>query len=410
MKTNYFKKNEDILPQSSKFIFCFNKGDLIRRLLLKEEKTQESDLSSSSCIHKLVGFYSFKMFIIHYQSLSEKTQDKADKLRKLFLDTHAYNSLSEYLQNDHSSANHIEIEGQDDHNSLQKSVILTYSKYSNLGLKAKEILISDLEERGSEYLKTNLWNFLQEKQDSTHLLIHFNTQEAVSHFMFLRHQIDNWLSEFSNENLQIIGNKHIVFLVYKSDELQERDVDFLGIDWQYQVIENLGNSCYRGNMEYLGFSTEDIFESLQNKNGRKFAKKMFFKHLGELPLKKHCLDIVRNQMVPVLSHACEGEVQNEYWEIVNNFHRRLIKQIDFSSLKSWEELLFECQVYGSVEDIIVNSGTEIYSQCLTNMIQRLKKHNVIASIVTMGWLPLTFRKQFFNIFLKKISSEFSDLR
>ena len=112
----------------------------------------------------------------------------------------------------------------------------------------------------------------------------------------------------------------------------------------------------------------------------------------------------------VLSHACEGNTQNEYWEIVNNFHRRLVKQIDFPSLKSWEELLFTTQVYGSVEDIIVNSGTEIYSLCLKNMIQRLKKHNVIGSIVVMGWLPEEFRKQFFDIFLKKISSEFTDLR
>lgn len=349
------------------------------------------------------------MFVVHYQSLTLKSQDAAQKLKKLFLESHAFDSLNEFLEELGQPKDPSQLDIEQTDSNLSKSVILTYSKYSNLGLEAQEILISDLEERGSEYLKTRLWDFLQRTSGSAHLLIHFNTQSSVAHFMFLRHQIDNWLSEFANENLRIESQKHIVFLVYKSERVGERDVDFLGSDWRYQVIENLANSCYRGNMEFLGYSTEDIFETLQQENGRKFAKNMFFKHLGELPLKKHCLDIVRNQMLPVLSHACEGNAQNEYWEIVNNFHRRLVKQLDFTRLKSWEQLLFSAQTYGSVEDIIVSSGTHVYSQCLTNMIQRLKKKNVIATIVTIGWLPASFRKQFFNLFLKKISVEFADL-
>lgn len=407
-KTSFFQENDDILEQTSRFIFCFNRGDLVRRLLLEGEDPQ-ANASSGDCINRLVRFYSFKMFVVHYQSLTRKSQDIAHKLKKLFLDSHAFDSLKEFLEGLGDQAKSAQLDVEEGESSLTKSVVLTYSKYSNLGLEAQEILISDLEERGSEYLKGRLRDFLQAGAGLAHLLIHFNTQSSVGHFMFLRHQIDNWLSEFANENLHVEGRKHVVFLVYKSDQLGQRDVDFLACDWRYQVIENLADSCYRGNMNFLGYSTEDIFETLQQENGRKFAKNMFFKHLGELPLKKHCLDIVRNQLLPVLSHACEGEAQNEYWEIVNNFHRRLVKQINFSQLKSWEELLFSVQAYGSVEDIIVSSGTEVYSRCLTNMIQRLKKKNVIATIVTIGWLPLSFRKHFFNLFLKKISAEFSEL-
>jgi hypothetical protein len=292
---------------------------------------------------------------------------------------------------------------------IKKSVILTYSKYSSLGLKAKEILISDLEEKGSEYLKTNLWNFLQSTIDSKHLLIHFNTKASVAHFMFLRHQVDNWLSEYSNEDLEMQDNKHIVFVVYKSSEDHHRDVDFLGGDWEYQVIENLTDSCYKGNINHLGSSTEDIFQILHNNNPRKFARKMFFKHLSELPLKKHCLDIVRNQMLPVLSHACDKESDNEHWKLVNYFHQRLVKRIDFSALKAWERLVFECEMYGPIEDIVVAAGTKAYSEGLVNVVRRLKRFDVISSLVIVGWLPKVYRKEFFELLVKKIANEFSEL-
>ena len=414
-KTDFFKENEDILSQSSKYIFCFNKGDLIRRLLHRDFDSEDPKLSSSTCIRKLVRFYSFKMFIIHFQSLSEKSQDKAEKLKSLFLETHAFDSLAQFLSVEPQDRESIKSNKSSEDTSkikmnvptLRKSVILTYSKYSNLSFKAQEILISDLEERGSEYLKTRLWDFLQNKADSQHLLVHFNTAASVSHFMFLRHQIDNWLSEFANENLEMGRRKHIAFLVYKSEQ---RDVDFLGSDWHYQVIENLSDSCYRGNVAFLGQSTEDIFHMLQRTDPRGFVKKMFFKHLAELPLRKHCLDVVRNQLIPVLSHACEGGSSSEYWEIVQHFHSRLVKQIDFSSLRKWEELVFDCEMHGSVKDIIIGSGARGYSEGLGTVIRKLKKHHVITTLVSVGWLPLVLRKDFFELLLKKLSQEFLDIK
>jgi hypothetical protein len=342
------------------------------------------------------------MFLIHYNFLSSKKKIFDTKLKQLFLDTHKFDSLIEYLNAFKKDIN------QPILSNLHKSVILTFSKYTQLTLNAMEFLISDIEDKGSQYLKSKLWNFFQSEDDPSNLIVHFNTPNSVDHFMFLSHQMENWLTEFQNENLDILGQKHILFIFYKPSTIELKDIDFTKSDWSYQVIEDLQNSHYKSNMQYLGYSTKDVLDSLQNEDPNRFMKNMFFKSLERLEFNRHCQDIVKNQLIPVLSVGCEEDGDEAYMRIVNCFHMKLKKRIDMGSLENWQDIMFESEGHVSIEDVIIDSTKE-YSESLKKMILILKIKDVIPSIVTLEGLPRAFKESFAEILLNKLNEEFKQL-
>ena len=460
--------SSSFLSIASNLIFCFNKGDLIKHILLRAT----NKTSRSKCMESLIRFYSFKMFLIHFEILTKKSPHKAEKLKEAFLASHKFESLKEFLESspeevpeeletqknedlediqetkeiqepknaieeetqskiekeseskiEEESETKIEEESETKMQEempkktltkLRKSVVLTHTKYSNLKFDAVEVLISDLEEKGSDHLKKILKEFLQNPGRPFNLLIHFNNKDTVKHFMYLRHQLDNWLSEFDNENLKVSEKKHVVFLVYKPEGKDSQDIDFLG-DWNYQVIENLKNSYYRDNMEYLGQSSEDIFKNLRQKKGREIMCKMFFRHLETIPFKKHCSDVVKNQLIPIMSHSLSSKNKNNSdfsWELLGFLHEKLVSEIDFEGLKDWEEMLLDKGASGlvSVEDVIIGSGSEIYSRCLKNAVRLLKKDQAISHLFSLGWMHTDLKKQLAKILFKKLKSELKNLK
>lgn len=342
------------------------------------------------------------MFLVHYWALASKSQKQdALRLKELFLNTHRFDSLWEYLRSEDSQ--------EQPSATPRKSVVLTHSKYSTLGLEAAEVLLSDLEEHGSEFLKARLQAFLHPKEPSRHLVLHFNTAQSAQHFTFLRYQVDNWLVEFANEDVPIDARKHIVLAVYKPCVGHGNDINFFEGEWIYQVVEDFQHCGYAYNMSFLDSSTRDILTILE-RDQNSFSQAMFLAHLRQLPLKKHCRDIVQNQLLPVLSLACDRGEPKEASVLVNVFHKLLVDQVDFSLLGDWKQLLLDSPVYKTVQATIIDSCGQEYSKCLKQLVLRFKKQHLLGTVVSLGWLPAIFQTHFMEIFLERVPSELTKLK
>ena len=128
-----------------------------------------------------------------------------------------------------------------------------------------------------------------------------------------------------------------------------------------------------------------------------------------IELKKHCLDIVKNQLIPVLHESLDNRKQGpEYQKIIFQWHSQLKRRMDFGTLQNWETVLFESDKHTSIENIIINSGTN-YQKMMKKTILILKKRQVLPSIVTLGGLPPEFKTHFVDLFLMQFGEILQNL-
>ena len=398
------------MSELSKLIFCFNNGNLVRRLLVQADEEDFYEDLFQKLVPKLVPFYSFKTFVIHYKYLLNlEMYTEAEKIKDLFMTSHSFSSLRNFLKQSFSKNNSVIRDHNDSTSFIKKSIVVTNSKYSSLGLEEREILISELKEKGSGFLKNVLIDLLKRKTAQKNILIHFNSKRSKSHFLFLCNQLEGWISELKNENHDIFGCLHMVLVVYKSASAIS-DIEFISNNWHYQVIENLHDSFYQENMKFLGKPIVDCIAYFEEIMGNQFVKEMFFQNLEQIDFKKRCRDLVRNQLIPVLSKISESDLSNEAWQIVNFMHQSIMERIDFTSLGLWDEILFKSDSHRSVKEILFESTSREYSLELKKMILKLKKHHSLGFMISMNWIPVTYKKQLINLFRQKLSNDSSDRR
>ena len=392
---------QDCLEQLSELIFCFARGDLVRQVCRDAPADDRGTFPDT--LQPLVKFYSFKMFLIHYTQLRRSFESQmAEDLRRLFLETHQFDSLEEFLARERA---HPLAEAP---RGPEKSVVLTRSKFSTLSLDAVEVLVSDLEQRGSDALKTELLDFLSPGQASGSLLVHFNSKSNPAHFAFLRHQIDNWLTEFASQGASFGPEKQIVLVVYETGEEPDAGAHFSEGDWHYFVLESLDGCDYRGNMSYLDSSTQQVLARLSGHGRGSFRRSMLLAHLGELALEGHCKDIVRNQLLPALVYADQNDCSGEALQIFDMLRDQLVPPDAVSGLRDWRELAVSSGTYKSVRQTIMASCKSVHSSNLRRLVLRLQKEQLIATVVTLPWLPQGFRADFLAEFQRGVRDQLTD--
>jgi hypothetical protein len=150
-----------------------------------------------------------------------------------------------------------------------------------------------------------------------------------------------------------------------------------------------------------------LFES---KDKGKFVPEIFFRNLEQIKFKRPCQDLVQNRFRKVLLEACKTSGNNKGKDIVEYLHRRLKREIDFSKLGNWDEIIFENEKHNSVKEVLIEATSKEYQRGLKNIILKLKKFDSLGSAFVLHWTPEPIQNELFLLFKENCDVIFKKLQ
>ena len=406
---NIGSSKSNYLEFCNQYIFCFNRGDLIRRILIQSNETNKQITTPEEVIDQLVRFYSFHMFLIHYHSL-QKQKDSMERFKDRFLNTHSHEDLSSYLQvkktNLIRSTLKMGIKEGDDLKetvSISKSVILTSSQSVLRISKTREFLVSDIEDQGTVAMKASFYEGLMDSNVST-LLVYFDKPSTIKHFGFLQILIGNWINEkkLAKEKME---NKHVCFIVYQTSKKNFSDVTFSGTDWNYVVIEDLTGTSYYDNIQRMDLSTFEITQNFQKDQDLVSIAQIYLRTFHAINFKDHLGNFVQDKCIPALKSITSHSHSSDsfFIKFIQDFYQDLIEAEDFKTLPDWKEQIFKqkSRPMGesvSIEKIIQEVSASMLTKYVKGIFVEMKKSHVLGNLFSLDSLDLSLQKQFQQLF------------
>ena len=409
--------NENFLEFCDEFIFCFNQGNLVRRIMLLQ-----SELTVEEVLEKLVSFYSFKMFLIHYHFL-QKQNEAQSRLKKLFLESHKYKDLAQFLNVTSTALINSNIkegmrEDEDEKAAdIKRSVVLTTSDEKAPLKRAREFLVSDYEDKGSMALKHEFCEAL-ENDDISILLVHFSKPQNLKHFRFLKRQVDNWVSE-KNQPEANLENKHICFLVFQGINSKSKFTDLWNGDhWKCVVIENLRGSSYAKDVEYVDLSTleinQKIFRKIEQKDQTAFLGKIFLRAFSKLNFKQYLGTFVKDFCLPKLRNFSfsRDSTSSFFFRFLKQFFSELETSPDFQDLPDWRHSIFESKEVDPIETLVQNIFANLMNSHLKDHLILMKKFNVLGNLSNLDQLTKkdNLQERIEKLFMMQLKSKKNELR
>lgn len=393
----------------NQFIFCFNHGNLIRRILLESESGMEPDTVKE----RLVSFYSFQMFLIHYQSLGNQADLKA-KLRETFLETHRHESLKSYLKCQNQSVNESMLKtgirpGASSRGLIEavKSIVLTRSRSSPKQKSSIELLVSDVEDQGSLHLKKEFMQALIDPE-CHNIIIRFDKPDTLRHFNFLQSQIDNWLAEKRSE-MEEPDHTNIYLIVQKSETAEKQEAEYIASDWQYLVIENLTNTSYFENVNLVDMNTFEITQKLQKEIDLYSTAQIFFEAFKQIGFTSYLGQLVRDKCIQSLVSVKSGaeKPRTFFIKFLLDFFNKLDENSHFKNLPDWKQQLFKKnedsgKSLASIQTIVKRVFASLLQKHLKNLCVELHKEHVLLTLFSFENFKNAARKKVRKFFIEKL--------
>jgi hypothetical protein len=304
-------------------------------------------------------------------------------------------------------------EEEDDTINVSKRVILTSSK-SNFSFKnTVDFLVSDIEDQGSLFLKKEFFKALDNPNIDCFILL-FDRSNTFKHFKFLQTQVDNWIAE---KDISGSPNKHkiVCFVVYRKFDSRVKDIEYLGTNWKYIVIENLSNTSYRTNLELVDMDTFEISQKIQKNVDDYSLAQIFISSFKSINFKKKLGEFVKDKCISFLISIKKKDKNSSnsfFMKFLRTFYESLENSQDFKQLPNWKNYIFEqvlknSNVNVSISNIVQNVFSSVLTKHLKSMFIEMKKEHVLGTLFNIDNLEYDIKKkfeQFFNIELKKLMS------
>lgn len=417
-----FKKNpfgigsSDVnsLKFCNEFIFCFNDGNLVRRILLDSDHGVDPEAIKD----RLVAFYSFRMFLVHYESLGSQTALK-EQLKELFLETHSYESLEHFLGYEKHSVTQSLLKAgvrggmEEVAPQVSKSVVLTRSRGAFASQSAVEFLVSDVEDTGSLELK-RMFNEAMDQPNTLFVILRFDKPDTAKHFNFLKSQVDNWLSERANEGKEL-ESKSVCLVVQDAPKAEAHQVEFSVSKWKYVVIENLDRVSYHTNLQYVDLNTFEITQKLQREVDMFSMAQIFLKTFDQIGFQSHLGRLIAGKVKPTLMAVKkhDEEPANFFLEMLRDFYQAQEQTPSFQNLPDWRQEVFsQAPVSGgdavSIESLVQKVFSNLLQKNLKKLFVKLHKQKVDGSLFSFEKhrrkVPVELT-QFFREELKKVMAD-----
>jgi hypothetical protein len=194
-------------------------------------------------------------------------------------------------------------------------------------LKGLKLEINEIEEKGSRFLGESVKNFLQNKNDSKLLVIEIKDYCKAGLLEYLKSVIDDSIESFYRmqmepskcpENTQDINkqfvwverplkdDKEIIIIFYKplkfkvNKDTEVFDIEYFNDHWNYQVIDDLGNSCYQENVRYIEEASQTIFSKMKSGEYTDLFTKMFIKSIKDTEVNPNFAGYLKKIILPTL--------------------------------------------------------------------------------------------------------------
>lgn len=220
-----------------------------------------------SFFREIIKFYSLKMFSSHYRLLKEQNvKGEADLLKKMFLETHPFDSFEEFVQSllskkDPSSESK---KKQDYSYFFQKKipfeVIKGFELSCNHGIERKVVITESpnlefepedkkmvlitsktLHLKGEKYLSRKIRKFMTKSTKKKVFMIWVESEESQRFLDYTLSRIDQELMDIIKEKQSKFNKTICIIASTKSPKLAK----VFPISWDVVVIENLKNSFYK---------------------------------------------------------------------------------------------------------------------------------------------------------------------
>lgn len=304
---------------------------------------------------EIIRFYSMKMLILHCQLLKDD-KDSIERIMNMFNETHKYESLQKYIDRKKTeevlelkmnlkkairraekklkelNTTDAEIDEEKDSKKVQmlkkqlkdlsfdlgkanisRSVVLTNSQTKKTRFDEKgeiNIGINEIDQNGTTKLEEALINFLGSPKSKL-FVIEINDSSKANLVEYLKNVIDNTIESFYSkyDNLKkklvdkeilIIFFKPLQFSVTKDSNIF--DLEYFKNSWNYQVIDDLQDSCYQENLNLMCESSQEIFRRMRTGKCMDLLTKMFMESIKDMEVRASFEVYLKDLILPTLQN------------------------------------------------------------------------------------------------------------
>ena len=329
----------------SNLVFCYKNGGLVHSIGLKSNVANSNDFE-----REMIKFYSMKMLIIHCLLLKDDG-DGTERIKKIFLKSHSYESLEAFVMRDkkkeivdnkmmfqkaikklkkifkENEIKSLDIDEENDSkkvkgfkkqmkelqtkmnkSNINRSIVLTHSQTKKRNFSELNEInygINEINQNGITALEEALISFLSPKHRSQLFVIEINDSEKVDLVEYLKNVVDNSIENFYSKDLtskKTLKNKEILIIYFKplmfeiNKDTNLYDIEYFDDNWNYQVIDDLQNSSYQQNMLYISETSQDIYTRLRTGNCSDLLTKMFMDSIKDMEVRatSRCISRTRS--------------------------------------------------------------------------------------------------------------------
>lgn len=268
--------------------------------------------------------------------------------------------------------------------------------------------MNELNKKFLEHIKSN---------KNQWLIIDFDRHSTLKHFNFIKSEIDNWLEEIMNQNINLTQKIGIALITHKNPifnaSKDSKDVDLFGDQWEYAIIENLLGTAYQSNVKFVDYKSEDLAKIIGQKVNQNNIFKVFAQSLKKIKFSQFLEEFIKNKLLPeIIKIAKEEEQQfnNSSFlpEFVKIIHQNYSAGKNIKSVSDWREAVlnfndFERQGILNVEELLLLSQVEMFSKNLENLFLRLKKENGLFNILSWSHNSYEIQSIFKDIYIEKLN-------
>jgi hypothetical protein len=452
-----------VKEQISKLVFCYQNGKLIDALGMKGGVKGDEDLWK-----ELVKFYSMKMLVLHCQQLKDNQGEK-ERIKRYFQETHEYESFREFIHRDKQTdqikrkrrlvkkmkniekklremgESDLDIREEDNQEVLTqkekwrqwdleikrscvvRSVVMTFSrtrKDTLTHLKEICLTLSEIDEDGTAKLEEKVRNFLEEVEGSRLMVVEVTEGSRADLVKYIKSIVDNCLQDFfskhSDPRASELG-KEIVLIFFKPLEFgvvagkRIPDLEYFEDEWEFQVIDDLEDCCYRENLKYMDEFCEDVNEKFRNGKCMELLSSIFIQSIKDMQLPPHIDQYLKDLLLPTLQKQLEickqrvkseisvgveieklgnldgAEVESTEMKAVHLLGKGIMEGLMEGDMKEWKEFMFRdpfaFEHIHSIKQCIIRIWGNEFRKKLEFDLKYLTEYHGLSNLMTLQNYP-----------------------
>jgi hypothetical protein len=327
-------------------------------------------------------------------------------------------------------------------------------------LKEISIGINEIDQSGTERLEQTMEKFLEESEKSKLLVIEINDSSKAELVEYLKNVIDNSIESFYTKKIEISKTqdqtkvkgklvnpfdkteKEVVIIFFKplkfevGKDTRIFDIEYFNDDWNYQVIDNLENSCYQENVRYIEESSQTIFNKLKSGQCTDLLTKMFIESIKDMEVRPNFEGYLKDIILPTLQKqvdlCVEGPEDSEFkleenlvmlsrlddnpdvtvkaktkLKVVKILGMKIFNELHIDKMVDWKVHMFQDQFtfenVVSIQECVTGICKNEFKKKLMFMLKYLVEFQGISNILTLQYFPADCNKILEEIFVEKLA-------